>query len=537
MTGFGTNSIGDGAAQAVFTVGSALTSNLMTILNATEIVPGSQPSYELCKAIYAEHPLGGKMVDVPIALALSQPREITIPVGPETRLIEAFQGVSQKLGGRGAEKLTANVTSSKRIYGISSLVVGARGHNPKKPLPREKLHQLDLYFNVLDPLTTAGSLVLNQDPNSPEFQRPQAVAVGSQVYHPANSIVVMNEDPIYIYYANSAFGFVGRSVYQRALYPLKSFIQTLITDDMVAFKAGVMVAKMISQTSNTNRRVWDMFGFKRSAVKTATTGQVISIAPEESIESINLQMLEKPYQLARDNILKNVASAASMPARLLDQETMVSGFGEGQEDAKNIARYVDGLRHEIDGTFSFLDDIVQRIAWNPDFYADLQKDYPEYRKVPYETAFHEWRNAFTPQWPNLLVEPESELMLVEDIRFKAVIGLIETLSPILDKKNREELILWVSDEINTREKLFKTQFMIDPESLHEMPDAVQSRWEGKEPEVAPESYQDAVNPELLSTIERFMSTRRFSSTDDSVVALKRILDSRLDSRKDKARVA
>lgn len=532
MSGFGTNGIGDGA-QAVLSVGSALTSNLMTILNSSEIVPGSQPSYELCKAIYTEHPLGGKMVDAPIALALSQPREITIPVGPESRLIEAFQRVAKRIGKRGADKIVANSESSKRIYGISSLVVGARGHNPKEQLPADKLHELDLYFNVLDPLTTAGSLVLNQDPNSPDFQRPQAVSVGAQVYHPANSIVLMNEDPIYIYYANSAFGFVGRSVYQRALYPLKSFIQTLITDDMVAFKAGVLVAKMVSQTSNTNRRVWDMFGFKRSSVKTATTGQVISIAPEEAIESINLQMLEKPYQLARDNILKNVASAASMPARLLDQETMVSGFGEGQEDAKNIARYVEGTRREMDLPFEFVDNIVQHIAWNPDFYSDIQKDYPEYRKVPYETAFHEWKNAFTPQWPNLLVEPESELMLVEDIRFKAVIGLIETLSPILDQKNREELILWVSDEINSREKLFKTQIMIDPATLKDVPPQVHAEFGGEEPEVKPESYQDAANVSVLEEIKRVLGGRNFSSTDESVNALKEIIG----GRKAKSRAA
>jgi len=33
-------------------------------------------------------------------------------------------------------------------------------------------------------------------------------------------------------YTQAAFGFVGRSVYQRPLYPLKSFVQTMITDDL-----------------------------------------------------------------------------------------------------------------------------------------------------------------------------------------------------------------------------------------------------------------------------------------------------------------
>ncbi|KGC14621.1 hypothetical protein DM48_362 [Burkholderia gladioli] len=54
--------------------GSTLSSSLMDLLGADDIVPGSEPSYQLCKTIYVSHPLGGKIVDQPIKLAMSQKR-------------------------------------------------------------------------------------------------------------------------------------------------------------------------------------------------------------------------------------------------------------------------------------------------------------------------------------------------------------------------------------------------------------------------------------------------------------------------------
>jgi hypothetical protein len=536
MSGFGTSGIGDGG-QATSAVGSAMTSGLMQILQATEILPGSQPSYELCKAIYVSHVLGSKMVDTPIALSQSQPREITVPLGPEERLKEAFLSVWDTIGGVGADAIIANTQGSARIYGISALAMGARGQDASKPLDREKLYSYDLFFNVLDPLTTAGSLVLSQDPNSPDFQRPQHVRVGATVYHPANTVVVMNEKPIYIQYSDSAFGFTGRSVYQRALYPLKSFVQTMITDDMVAFKAGVLVLKLVAQSSNTNRRLWDMFNFKRQQLKTASTGNVISLAPEEAAESMNLQMLAEPYRLARENILKNIAAASNMPEYILNQENMVSVFAEGKEDGKQIARYIDGVRTEMRPLYVFFDDIVQRVAWNPDFYKGICRDFPEYRKLGYERTFCQWRNSFDATWPSLLIEPESEQILVEDVRFKAVIGLIETMSPLLDPENRARLVGWVADEINSRKKLFTSELMIDEEELRKAsPQVVESWGEGREPEVAPEAYEDSAAEnkaiaETLAELKKLLAaTKRAKSDDDPAYRLKEIIERRREKR-------
>lgn len=460
------NSIDGAGAYAELGI-SNLGSELMGLLLADSIVPGSAPSYELCKTIYTYHPIGAKLADGPINMAQSQNREITVPGAPESRLIPAFDREWRNLGVVGADTLINNTMRTARIYGIASIAVGNRSGDLAEPLPLERIHDLDLFFNVFDPLNTAGSLVLNQNPNAPDFQKPHRIRVGGQEWHPSRVVVMMNEQPIYIQWSNSAYGFVGRSVYQRALFPLKTFIQSMVTDDMVTKKIGLLIWKQKSPSSAVNNRMMQMFGWKRASLKSGATGNVMTIGAEEDVASLNFQNLEGAGRFTRENVLKNIATAAGEPARMLDQETMVSGFGEGSEDAKQIARYIDRVRVEMQPLYTFFDDIVQRRAWSPSFYEGIQKDIPEYRKVPYESAFYQWKNAFTAIWPNLLVEPDSEKIKVEDTRFRSVVALIDVLAPLLDPENKAALVSWAADQVNDRKELFSAPIMIDEAKLAE----------------------------------------------------------------------
>ena len=99
-------------------------SPLMAMLMAEQIEPGSAPSYELCKQIYAYHPLGGKIVDSPIQMAQCQKREISVSKGPEERCVEAFWREWEAMGCNDA---LANFYGVVRIYGIGTLAVNAQG--------------------------------------------------------------------------------------------------------------------------------------------------------------------------------------------------------------------------------------------------------------------------------------------------------------------------------------------------------------------------------------------------------------------------
>ena len=451
-------------------VDTRLSGELRTLLESDDLRPGDDVSYQLCKAIFIGHPLGAKMAETPIRLAQSQDREIQIPDSPESDVKNAFIDEWNRID---ATRLILNLGTQARVYGIASITMGEKGPNgqvtgdPGAPVELKTLWQKDLFFNVLDPLNTAGSLVTSQDPNSSLYQKWGDLYVQGVRYHRSKSIVLMNEEPLYIAWTSSAFGFVGRSVYQRALFPLKSFVQTMITDDMVTRKAGLIVARMEQVGSIVDRIIKQMWGLKRSILKMARTDNVISVGKDEIIETLNMRNVNDSMDTSRNNIIKNTATAADMPAKLLTQESFVEGFGEGTQDAYAVAQYVDRVRIELRPVYEWFDIVVQYRAWSPEFYATIQKKYPkEYGDVPYVVAFYRWKNSFKAVWPPLIKEKPSEAADRDKVKLDALESLVEKLVPLLDPTNKAHLIQAVYDQLNQMEALFgAAKFELDAPSL------------------------------------------------------------------------
>lgn len=445
--------------------GSALGTQLQTLLQADDIVPGSAPSYQLCKTIYAYHPLGAKIAEKPLTIAQSQQREITIQKGPEDRLREAY---FQEWNRIGADRHIFNAMRLARVYGVSSLALLTQNQDSATPIKLETLWKDDISISVFDPLNTAGSLVLNQNPNAIDFQKiPGGVSVAGQAYHRSRVVVMMNEDPLYIEYTSSGFGYVGRSCYQRALYPLKSFIQSLVTDDMVTRKAGLLIA-MIKSAGSIIDNVMQKVGIrKRQLLKEAETDNVLQIGENDKIETLNMQNLDGAYGMARKNVVDNIASAVPMPAKLLSEETFAEGFGEGTEDAKAIAHFIDELRKQMDPLYVFFDLVVQRRAWNPEFYKIIQKDFPDYKGVSFNSAFYDWSNSFAAAWPSLLKEPPSEEVKVDAVKLQAIIDLLTVLLPVVDPANKAALVQWACDNFNSLKMLFDANLTLDIPALVE----------------------------------------------------------------------
>lgn len=445
--------------------GLSFSNKLNDLLMAQSIEPGADLSYELCKVIYEYHPLGLKMAEAPIALAQSMPRQISVQNGPEDRLREQFESAWKEIG---ADDAIYDAVRIARIYGASTLGLLIQGVDPELPIDYTKLAGQTIALSVWDPLNTAGSLVLNQLPNAIDFLKPNGngVSISSSHYHRSRVITFCNERPIYLGYTTSAFGYVGRSVYQRALYALQSFLLTMKTDAMVSRKAGALIMKLKAPGSVINQlmtAIWDM---KRLVVKAAETDNVVSVGHEDSVESLNMQNLEGPATMARNNILNNIATSADMPAVMLTNETMTEGFGEGTEDANRIAQWIDRFRIGLSPLYTFMDRIVQYRAWNPDFYKALQAEFPaEYGNMEYNEAFVGWRNSFKAEWPSIIKEPDSEKAKVDEIRLKAITDLLAAMIPSLDPINKAIVLLWAADNFNELPMLFSSQLVLEPEEL------------------------------------------------------------------------
>lgn len=464
------------SATLSLTGASSIGNAFTTIIGAADIQPGDDPSYEICKLLYLYHPMGAKMVEKPLKIAQSQPRKISIPDAPEDRVKEQFLKTWKRVG---VDKHIFRVASQSRTYGIASVGCMVEGQQPNTALDLKTLWKEKYAFNVYDPLNTAGSLVLNQDPLAMDFQHAQEIRVNNATFHRSRTCIIINEFPIYISYTPATFGFTGRSVFQRSLYPLKSFIQTMRTDDMVSVKAGVIVSKIKQAGAMITDAMFQMFGIKRNVVKEAVVGQVISIGTEgEEIESIDLKNLEAPFKQARDDIIENIASGASMPAQMLTEESFVEGFGEGTEDAKAQARFVQDIREWMEPLYDYFTKITMHLAWTPEFYETIQKEFKaDYGKLTFEAAFYRWENSFKAEWPNLLEEPDSEKVKVDDVKLRALIAVLQVYMPLMDPENLIILAQFVADNINEMRLLFGSPLNFEYDKLKEHAQNEQDRKE------------------------------------------------------------
>ncbi|HFN0472830.1 TPA: phage portal protein [Klebsiella pneumoniae] len=438
---------------------------LITLLDSDDIQPGMSAGYQTCKTIYLFHPLGGKMVDRPIKMAMNESRTVHISqaYGIEQRLRDAFEREWKALG---ADKHIANAARISRIYGVSAIAMLVDNQESSSAVDYRTLYKHNVTFNILDPLNTAGSIVLNQDPNAQDFQRVDGIRVAGKPYHKSRCVVQQNEDPIYLAYNSAAFGFTGRSVYQRALFPLKSFIQTMRTDDMVSVKGGLLVTKIQGPSSVVNNMMQKLSGIKRMMLKRGKTGEVLQIGANDSIESIDLSNLEKPLDSSRNHILENIAAAADMPAIILNSETFAQGFGEGTEDARSVAVYIDNIREWLEPLYDYFIRICQYRAWSIEFFNSLRADFPDLKNT-YSLYFSSWINNFEYRWPSSLKEPESEKVKVDEIRFKAIVSMLEVLLPQFntDDENRALTIEWALANANANESLFPQRLDLDIDSL------------------------------------------------------------------------
>ncbi len=443
--------------MAEVTVDTAgLGSNLSAILDAEDIRPGDDPSYQVCKAIYLYHPLGGKICESPVRLAQSQNREITVASaeGIEEMLVERFEETWRALD---MSAILLNLRTQARIYGLAGAGLGEKGKDSSAPLDLDELWKADIYFNVFDPLNIPG-LIIDQDPNSPTYQKFSDVRVNGKPWHRSRTKVVQNESSIYLAWTSSAYAYAGRSCFQRALYMLKSFLNTMVVDDQVARKAGLLIAKQEQPGSVIDQIMGAMAAVKRWLLKSGGNNQVLSIATTESVESLNLRNVDGALQSARNDIIKNIATAVDMPAKLLTQEAFVEGFGEGTEDAKAVAQFIDRLRIEMEPEYAWADTVVQHRAWSPEWYETVRERYPaDFGNVEYKTAFYSWRNNFRAVWPSLIREEPSQLAVIDDIKLKAVIAYVQVHAPLFAAVPEllAELLRWSQAAVNVNETLFR----------------------------------------------------------------------------------
>ena len=432
-------------------------SPLSVILQAQDIIPGDEPSYQVCKAIYTSHPLGKKIIDSPIVKAMHRPRELSVSNMPP-EIVDRFNEIWNKLE---VDAVIADCARLARIYGISSIAIMPEdGKKPDEPLLKEDLWSGNIKFNVFDPLNTAGSMVGILDPNNPDFLKYSTIAVAGVPYAKNRTHIQLYEAPVYLSYTSSAYGYVGRSAFNRALYPLQSYVQSMITDHIYMLKAGVLVAKINQPGSIIDKIQQTAQNIRLNILKIAKVGNTVSIKPDEAIESLDLKNLE--YQEPRRNILENIALSLDMPTQFLTSDRLSQGFGEGKEDSRILAGFIESIRQEMAPIYKFMDSIIQRVAWNPDFFLAIQsKEKDQLGGLSYDEFFFRCQRDFKALWPDALEPDRKEKAEYQTAQYECLQKVYETLDPICSGDNRVNLSVWFVDNANSLKELIPNELNLD----------------------------------------------------------------------------
>lgn len=440
-----------------------LSSELAKILDSEDIQPGTDVGYELCKLLWQYHPLGGKLVEKPIEMAMCKPRQYNVDTDPDERVISQFRDTWERMGINDKVK---NFFFVSRCYGAAAIGVGTLGSSCSSPLPSFGMQEDEIYINVWDPLNAAGSMVTDQNPNSPFFQEPKkTLKINNKDWHASRTLKMFNGTPIYLEFQNSTFGFTGRSVFQRILFPMKSYIGTMEANDLVSQKAGVLVAKVSQNGSIANGIKAAASMFKREVIKLARNKGVISIGPQDEVESLNLQNIDKALNAARDNIISDIASGSDVPAILIKEEAFSKGWGEGSEDSKAISQYIDGVRQKIEPVMDFFEELVMYVAWTEDFFNALKNDFPDIITGNYQQTFHLWKREFTAKWQELVEESPDKRREADSKVIQQAKDLYVAMAPTLDPENRATLADWVSGIVNGTQTYGDFPLIIDMEAL------------------------------------------------------------------------
>ncbi|CAI3957934.1 DUF1073 domain [Commensalibacter communis] len=428
-------------------------------------------SYELCKILYVYHPLGKRLIEIPVNLSLNKKRIIKLQNDYSAELIDQFEKKWQEL------KITQNIKRlaiTSRLYGIGALFLKIKGIKDTELLDKnQKLENYEIHPVVYDAMNIAGTASNNHNIDSIDFLQLSEIVRGGEALAKDRSCILSNGDPIYIEYIESAYGYGGRSIFQNCFDLMYSYLSIIHADNAVAKKVATLIIKL-NQVGSANRVQEGASAQKRQMLATAGNGDVVSMAVGEEAETLSMMNVDQALDTARRHIIEDIANAVDLPVILLNGQKFSGGFGEGTEDAKNIAQHVDAIREWLEPVFNFCDDFVMDLAWNFDFIDALNNEnsqfydktlLPEEKQKKYNIFIQELKATFSYEFPSFLTETQSQIIESDNKKLMSIMEVFKNTYPLVDVDTKVKLICWVLDSVNELKGISDIKIDYDPEKI------------------------------------------------------------------------
>lgn len=399
--------------------------------NRQEILDADDISYQLIQKILLDCPFGMLLAGSGIQKALSVGRTINGQAIPEM----AIKRLEKTMLKEGQNKIIVDTMINAYSFGFSTLVLGQYDQETTSPLDYRTLADNKPFFNCVDPLNTSGSGIYNQDPLHRNFkQAPEIVTVRGVPFHSSRCFPIFNpfEPALFLGWNAASYSFAPASIFRRVLPYLQQYIRYDMAVDVMIDKMGVLVyAGGKGGRSVADQQMQSVVGWMIEKIKSAMSGNVIKINEGETVSSIDLAHLSQTSTTTREIIVKNIAlnSSDAYPDSELLSQLLGGGLHNGAQDKSKIDEWVKLHQNAAEPLFDFTDSIMMQLAWrDPAWYAEFQKNTPDYKNVSQDRAIAMWTKAFEYEWNS--ATPETDEQKIAKAKSKAEIaqGVMQTAS-------------------------------------------------------------------------------------------------------------
>lgn len=337
-------------------------------------------SYEECKDIYTYWFLGKRIASALPNFAMSAPREISFGNLPPV-ILDRFNEILQKYK---VEKTIKQSAVYARVFGMSAIYASfsqkegeeLRAYDSTKPLSYDNLQKGKFAFNVLDPLNFAG-VQINQNPLDLDFQKIESITInGGTKVHKQRFCTILNGEPFYLRWIDSAYSFGTPSIYQNMQGLIKSINTSLVALERMATKASAVVFKT-GEDGILNSLAIEASERALKEMRAMRMDGGVKISKDSDVGFFNLTGVD-----VVDSIIDKMNQCILMalndtPSNLLLDKNLAQGFGDGDNDFKALIASIESYRQNtLKSAYAFVDKFCLGLAFDLGF---LNETFAEYK--------------------------------------------------------------------------------------------------------------------------------------------------------------
>ncbi len=179
----------------------------------------------------------------------------------------------------------------------------------------------------------------------------------------------------------------GAAFGQRALHPLKSFIQPC-ADDMVTIKAGVRWWRSSNRPALiVNNMMQKMSGIKRWMLKRGN-GDVLQVGNTTKFESLDMQNPKIAWIPPAITFWRILRRRQTCPRSLLQRRRLRADLAKVPRVQKAVAQYINDIAQDLQPLqYDFCSHRSVTSAWSPESFRGAEKRFAGIQKHQLEAAF------------------------------------------------------------------------------------------------------------------------------------------------------